>query len=277
MQNTLQRRRLTIWFILLFFIFIDNKAAASLIPPPIGAQAAIIMEAKTRTVIYEKQADRRMYPASTTKIMTFLLAQKLGNPDDVVEVSQAAAKTDGSSLGLSAGDKISLQDLLYGLMLVSGNDAATATAEHVAGSASAFVGLMNTEAQKIGALNTHFVNPHGLPDARHYSTAYDLALITVEALTVPDFSKITGTIRTQISFINGKTRNLRNTNRLLGQYPGLTGGKTGYTRAAGDCLVAIAERDGVQLIAVVLDDDDRWDDVPKLFDFGFKALLSNGN
>lgn len=238
-------------------------------PPPIEAQAAIVMEADTKAILYDKEADRRMYPASTTKIMTFLLAQKLGTPDSVVTVSDTAAGCEGSSLEVSRGDRIKLKELLTGLMLVSGNDAAEAVAEHISGSIPKFVRQMNKEAAAIGARNTQFVNPHGLPDPRHYSTAYDLALITASALKNPEFSKVSGAKNATIKFLNGKTRKLHNTNKLLGTYQGVNGGKTGYTQAAGDCLVATAKRGDVQLIVVVLNDDERWDDAKNLLDFGF--------
>ncbi|MDF2500309.1 MAG: dacB 2 [Anaerosporomusa subterranea] len=243
--------------------------AVYLIPPPIEAEAAIIMDAETKTVLYEKEPDKRMFPASTTKIMTFMLAQKLGSLDSTVTVSSKAAGCEGSSLELSKGDQINLRGLLYGLMLVSGNDAAEAVAEHIGGSIPQFVRQMNDEAASIGARNTRFVNPHGLPDPRHYTTAYDLALITAQALRNPEFSKVSSTKSTTITFINGKTRRLDNTNKLLGAYRGINGGKTGYTEAAGDCLVVTAKRGGVQLIVVVLNDDGRWADARSLLDFGF--------
>ena len=250
--------------------------AAYLLPPPLEAQAAVLMDANTKVVLYERNAEKRMYPASTTKIMTFMLAQKLGSPDSIIAVSSSAAACEGSSLETNQGDRIKLGELLYGLMLVSGNDAAEAIAEHIAGSVPAFAKLMNQEALALGAQNTHFVNPHGLPNPKHYTTAHDLALITASALKNPEFYKITGTKSAKITFLNGKIRTIKNTNKLLGNYPGLTGGKTGYTRAAGDCLVATAKRGGVELIAVVLNDDERWEDVKNLLDFGFAMKGVNG-
>jgi D-alanyl-D-alanine carboxypeptidase (penicillin-binding protein 5/6) len=261
--------------ILAFFYLLllpSLSEAVYLMPPPIEAQAAIVMDAETKTVLYEKEPDKRMFPASTTKIMTFMLAQKLGSLDSTVTVSSKAAGCEGSSLELASGDRIRLRDLLYGLMLVSGNDAAEAVAEHIGGSIPRFVRQMNDEAAAIGARNTHFVNPHGLPDLGHYTTAYDLALITAQALRNPEFSKVSSTKSTTITFVNGKTRRLDNTNKLLGNYQGVNGGKTGYTEAAGDCLVAAANRGGVQLIVVVLNDDERWTDAKNLLDFGFKLL-----
>lgn len=243
--------------------------AAYLLPPPLEAQAAVLMDANSKEVLFEKNAGQRMYPASTTKIMTFLLAQKLGSPESIVTVSSSAAGCEGSSLEVSRGDRIKLRELLYGLMLVSGNDAAEAVAEHIAGSVPAFARRMNQEAVAIGARSTNFVNPHGLPNPKHYTTAHDLALITASAMKQPDFYKVTGTKTATIAFLNGNTRQIKNTNKLLGNYPGITGGKTGYTQAAGDCLVVTAKRGGVELIAVVLNDDERWEDAKNLFDFGF--------
>lgn len=254
---------------LFYFLLPVVSEAAYLVPPPIDAQAAIVMDAETKTVLYEKQADKRMFPASTTKIMTFMLAQQLGSPNSLVTVSSKAAGCEGSSLDLVKGDQLALQDLLYGLMLVSGNDAAEAVAEHISGSVPRFVRQMNAEAAAMGARHTRFVNPHGLPDVRHYTTAYDLALITAHALQTPEFSKISGTKSTDIRFNNGRIQRLTNTNKLLGIYPGINGGKTGYTKAAGDCLVATAKRGEVQLIVVVLNDDERWSDAKNLLDFGF--------
>ena len=265
-----RRHQLVILFVLLLSVALPSMSeAAFLMPPPIEAQAAIVIDADSKAILYDKAPDRRMYPASTTKIMTFLLAQKLGNPDSIVTVSASAADCEGSSLELSRGDRIRMKDLLTGLMLVSGNDAAEAVAEHISGSIPGFVRRMNDAAAAIGATNTHFVNPHGLPDARHYTTAYDLALITASALKYPEFTKVSGIKSTTIQLISGETRKLKNTNKLLGTYRGINGGKTGYTQAAGDCLVATAKRGGVQLIVVVLNDDERWDDAKNLLDFGF--------
>lgn len=271
MKNTVANlRTLLLTFCCLLALSAPAAAAAVLMPPPLVAQAAVLLEAGPRTLLYDKEGEKRMYPASTTKIMTFLLAQKKGALDSVVTVSARAAACEGSSLETSTGDHIRLRDLLYGLMMVSGNDAAEAVAEHISGSIPAFVRLMNEEAGAIGASHTHFANPHGLPNSGHYTTAYDLALITDQALRNPEFSKVTTTKDATIRFLDGEPRRLKNTNKLLGVYPGITGGKTGYTEAAGDCLVVSAKRGNVQLIAVILNSDERWDDAKNLLDFGFK-------
>ena len=226
--------------------------------PQVEAEAAVVMVAGTNQVLYEKNASAIMYPASTTKIMTLITALEKGDPAGIVTVSPRAAAVDGSSLDLRPGDKLTLRNNLTGMMLVSGNDAATAIAEHVAGSVPAFVALMNAKAAKLGATNTHFTNPHGLPDPiNHYTTAYDLALISAYAMQNPNIVKIVSAREADISFLNRKAVHVTNTNKLLKTYPGINGLKTGYTREAGDCLVAGAKRNGVQLIAVVLNDDNR--------------------
>lgn len=244
---------------------------ASVGPPAIGAEAAVVMVANTRRVLFGQNPNSIMYPASTTKMMTLLLALERGNLDSVVTVSSHAAACEESSLGLRPGDQLTLRELLFGMIIVSGNDAAEAVAEHIAGSVPAFVKLMNERADKMGLKNTHFANPHGLPDpVNHYSTAYDLAQIAATGMQNPMFAKIVSTADYTVSFINRGPMRVSTTNRLLRTYPGANGVKTGYTEAAGDCLVAGAKRQDVQLIAVVLNDDDRWTDVPKLLDYGFQ-------
>ena len=241
--------------------------------PQVEAEAAVVMVAGTNQVLYEKNASAIMYPASTTKIMTLITALEKGDPAGIVTVSPRAAAVEGSSLDLRPGDKLTLRNNLTGMMLVSGNDAATAIAEHVAGSVPAFVALMNEKAAKLGATNTHFTNPHGLPDPiNHYTTAYDLALISAYAMQNPNIVKIVSAREADISFLDRKAMHVTNTNKLLKTYPGINGLKTGYTREAGDCLVAGANRNGVQLIAVVLNDDNRWTDAAALLDYGFQQL-----
>ncbi|MDR3590037.1 MAG: D-alanyl-D-alanine carboxypeptidase [Negativicutes bacterium] len=240
-------------------------------PPAIGAEAAVVMVANTRRVLFGQNPNSIMYPASTTKMMTLLLALERGNLDSVVTVSSHAAACEESSLGLRPGDQITLRELLFGMMIVSGNDAAEAVAEHIAGSVPAFVKLMNDRVDKLGLKNTHFSNPHGLPDpTNHYSTAYDLAQIAATGMQNPMFAKIVSTADYTVRFINRGPMQVSTTNKLLRSYPGANGIKTGYTEAAGDCLVAGAKRQDIQLIAVVLNDDDRWTDVPKLLDYGFQ-------
>lgn len=215
--------------------------------PQIDAASAIVMDAKTGRVLFEKNAYKRRPMASTTKIMTAIVAIEKGDLDDIVTVSKRAASIWGSRLRLKAGQKLTLKELLYGLLLNSGNDAAIAIAEHIGGTVEGFLDLMNKKAGEIGAYNTNFKTPHGLDANGHYTTAYDLALITRYALKNTVFAKIVRTKNASISI-----RDLRNTNEMLSIYPGADGVKTGYTGKAGRCLVTSATRNGWQIISVVL-------------------------
>ena len=240
------------------------------------AQAAIVVEASTGRVVYEKNSGDRNFPASTTKMVTLLVALETGKLDDIVTVSPAAAGQEGSGLGLSAGDRIRFSELLEGMMLVSGNDAAFAAAEHLAGSAAAFMPQMNELALRAGAYHTHFANPTGLTQADHYTTAADLAKIALYGLHNDEFSRIVGLEKKTVRWEQpaGKMVVAENTNELLGHYPGADGVKTGYTKAAGECLVASAKRDGVELVAVVMHaaDDRRFLEAGQLLDYGFSHV-----
>jgi D-alanyl-D-alanine carboxypeptidase (penicillin-binding protein 5/6) len=241
--------------------------------PEITAQAAIVMDAITGKVLYAKNAEERRYPASTTKIMTLIIALERGKLDDSVTAHADAVDTEGSTLWLSEGEKLSLQDMLYGMMLVSGNDATIAVADYIAGGPENFAKLMTEKAHAIGAMNTNFVNPNGLPDPNHYSTAHDLALITAYGYKIPEFRNIVSTKEKTMSWQGKATdRELSNENRMLWLYEGANGVKTGYTEAAGRCLVSGASRNGLQLIAVVLDSEFMWDDSIKLLDYGFESV-----
>ncbi|MBP2654527.1 MAG: Serine-type D-Ala-D-Ala carboxypeptidase [Firmicutes bacterium] len=265
-------RRVSCLMLLLIF-WLQALAAAAAAPPKISAQAAVLINAKTGQVLFGKNEHNIMYPASTTKMMTLITALEKGDLNSKVTVSSRAAACDGSSLELRAGDQLSLRQLLTGMMLVSGNDAAEATAENVAGSVWKFVGMMNNNALKMRLENTHFSNPHGLPDRTHYSTALDLARIAAYGLKNPTFAKIVSTPEYSFSFYNRPgVRHIVNTNKLLKTFSGANGVKTGSTQAAGDCLVAAAKRNDIELIAVVLNDDERWDDAPNLLEYGFKRM-----
>lgn len=265
--------RRVVTLLLIITVLWINIAAAAALPPQVDAKAAILMVADTKQVLFGKRPNDMMYPASTTKLMTLLTTLEHANLNSIVTVSSTAASCEGSSLELKAGDKLKLRDALYGMMLVSGNDAAEAIAENVAGSIPNFVKIMNHSAEKIGALHTHFTNPHGLPDPlNHFTTAYDLALITASGMKNPEFAKVVATREYKVRFLNRNAMRVTNTNKLLNTYPGANGGKTGYTEAAGECLVAAAKRDGVQLIVVVLNSEYRWDDAAKLLDYGFQQL-----
>lgn len=220
--------------------------------PKINARSAIVMDFESGRVLFEKNGYIKRPMASTTKIMTAIIALENGNLDDIVKVSKNAASIWGSTIHLTAGEEISLRELMYGLLLCSGNDAAIAISEHIAGSVEEFLNMMNRKAEEIGAKNTHFTSPHGLDGTGHYSTAYDLAVITRYALNNPVFNEI---IKTK-SITMGK-RYMANTNEMLSGYEGADGVKTGYTGKAGRCLVTSATKDGRRFISVVLFCDSR--------------------
>jgi len=240
--------------------------------PRVTARSAVVMEARTGRVLYERSMDNRQFPASTTKIMTLIIALEKGNLDDVVKVGPHAAGTEGSTLWLEEGDEITLRELLYGMMLHSGNDATVAVAEHIAGSVDAFARLMTDKAHEIGAKDTNFVNANGLPDDAHYTTAHDLALIASYGYTLPEFEEIVSTKEITFPWVKDETHLLRNENQMLWLYEGGNGVKTGYTDAAGRCLVSAAKRDGIQLVAVVLDSNWMWNDSILLLDYGFSKI-----
>jgi len=240
------------------------------------ATSMILIEASTGKVIYEKNAESRQYPASTTKMMTLLLAIENGNLDDTITVDAKAAATEGSSMHLETNDQLNLKDLVTGMMMASGNDATVVVADYLAGSVKDYAAYMTEKAQTIGATNTHFANSSGLPDSDHYSTAHDLARIAAYGYKNPVFREIVGTKEKEIQWKVPPTKKIKfkNTNDLLGLYPGANGMKTGYTEAAGECLVASAERNGVNLIAVIMHaaDDKRFIEATKLLDYGFNNL-----
>lgn len=266
----------------------DGGEVPALVEPPVSVgrprlecQSAVLMEWTTGAVLYAHRATEKRDPASLTKIMTAVVALERGSLPEPVRISANAAWTPGSTMGLREGQEYTLRDLLYGLLLESGNDAAVAIAEHLAGSEREFARWMTEKAHELGALSTQFLNPHGLTEPGHYSTAYDLALIARYALTLPLFAAMVGTVEKRVAELDrlSSERVLYNTNRLLGSYPGMEGGKTGTTAAAGACLVASAVRDGMRLISVVLDSADRWEDTRRLLDWGFAnfTLIRCGN
>lgn len=254
----------------IIFTHIPQKAKASV---SVGAQSAILMEQKTGRILYEKDAYTKRRIASITKIMTAILAIESGKMNQNVTVSEQAVHTEGSSIYLKAGEKIKLKDLVYGLMLRSGNDAAVAIAEYVGGSVDGFVYLMNQKAKQIGMLNTHFANPSGLDNKQnnHYSTAYDMALLTRYAMNNKTYRQIAGT---KVYRAPNPTENWdrvwKNKNRLLTMYKYCTGGKTGFTKLAKRTLVTTAEKGDMDLIAVTLNDSNDWNDHIAMYENGFK-------
>ncbi len=256
-------RNLTAFFLL---------SAALLIPaaaqPGISASSAILINADTGECIAAYNADAKRGMASTTKIMTAIVAIENGDLDKKVTVPNAAIGVEGSSLYLKQGEQMTLRELLYGLMLQSANDAAEAIAILVGGSVESFAAMMNQKANDLGLTDTHFTNPHGLADDNHYTTARELALISAYALKNDTFREICSTRKTTIPATDG-VRWLINHNKMLSMYSGVYGVKTGFTKATGRCLVTAAERDGVNLVAVTLNAPNDWNDHRALLDFGF--------
>lgn len=235
---------------------------------------ACLINAVTGEVVFEKNAYTKCPMASTTKIMTALVALENSNIYDVVTMTGEAVRTQGSSTYAKEGDELYMEDALYGLMLNSGNDAAEAIARTVSGTAEEFVKLMNCCALQCGAENTHFTNPSGLPDDEHYTTAYDMALIAKEALKNKKLSEMVSTQKRIVWVLNDPARRLEfyNHNKLLAFMEGCTGVKTGYTKKAGRCLVSSAVRDGMKFIAVTLNDSDDWNNHIQMYESVFKEF-----
>ena len=240
--------------------------------PPIHASAAVLIEADSSAVLFSKRHDLRRAPASTTKMMTAIVALEKGDLSKEIRVSPLAARTPGSTIWLRPGDRLSLKELLEGMMLCSGNDGSMAVAEGVAGNVNAFVTLMNLKAKEIGAINTSFKNPHGLRAPSHYTTALDLALIARYAMANPRFAQLVSKKTATLTWSDDQNKaiSIQNTNRLLWYLEGADGIKTGTTNEAGRCLVASACREGRRFIAVVLNSGDRWGDCARLLEYGFK-------
>lgn len=239
--------------------------------PEINSRACVVIDRVTNTVLYGKNEKTVRKMASTTKIMTATIIIENCNLDETIEVSKKAAGTGGSRLGLKTGDKVTVRDLLYGLMLCSGNDAAVALAEYAGGDITGFSKLMNTKAEELGLSNTHFETPHGLDADLHYTTAYELALLSNYALNNKTFSQIVGT-KNYTVIINGYPKSLSNTNELLGNFDGVYGIKTGFTNGANRCLVSACKRNDMDIICVVLGADTknfRTSDSIKLINYVF--------
>ncbi|MDH5159990.1 D-alanyl-D-alanine carboxypeptidase family protein [Heyndrickxia oleronia] len=247
-------------FLLILIVLPDKTFAAT---PSVSAASAILMDQDSGRILYEKNAKDVRKIASITKIMTAILAIESGKLKEDVKISDTAVRTEGSSIYLKPGDIVNLEDLVYGLMLRSGNDAANAIAEHVGGSIDGFVFLMNQKAEEIGMQNTHFANPNGLDNKdNHFSTAYDMALLTKYAMQNKTYKKISGT---------KSYKGWANKNRLLTEkYKYCTGGKTGFTKKAKRTLVTTATKEHQNLIAVTLNGPNDWDDHINMFEYGFK-------
>lgn len=250
---------------------IQSSNSENITEPTINSRAAIVYERSSGKILYGKEENEKRKMASTTKIMTAIVVLENTNLDDIVTISSKAAGTGGSRLGLHKDDKISIQDLLYGLLLCSGNDAAVALAEHAGGNLPNFANMMNSKATSLGLSSTHFVTPHGLDDDNHYTTAYELALITNYALKNDVFANLVKTKTYTIS-INNHPKTLSNTNELLGNLDGVYGVKTGFTNGANRCLVTAVKRDNMDIICIVLGADtkkDRTKDSINLINYSF--------
>lgn len=240
-----------------------------------SARAAVVMDVNSNRILYSKNMDEKMAMASTTKIMTTLVAIESGRLDEKVTISKRASYMEGSSIYLREGEVHTVNDLLYAIMLRSGNDAATAVAEHIGGSAEGFAEMMNKKAREIGANNTRFANPHGLDAEGHYTTARDLALITSYALKNPLFSTIVSSKKKVMEGPPSENwdRVMINKNKMLWQFDGGDGVKTGFTKKAGRCLVSSATRDGMRLVCVVLNCGPMWDESSALLEYAFKNYV----
>ena len=262
----------------------DGSAASSDLgwfladPEQVSAASAVLMDADSGAILFARHHMERRSPASTTKIMTALLILEEGRLDEQVVITERAAAVGGTGLGLKRGQRVMLRDLLWAILLKSANDAALAAAEHVGGSEERFVARMNAKAISLGMQGTQFTNPHGLDHPDHYSTAYDLAILTRQALRNPTFARLVQTREAQVAILTGrngrvvKRKVVRTHNQLLGQFFGADGVKTGYTERAGRCLVASATRGDHQLIAVLLNDSHRWAEAAALLEYGFAAI-----
>ena len=235
----------------------------------ITSESAILINKDTLEVIYEKNANKRLPMASTTKIMTAYVALRYFVPEEKMTIPHDAVGIEGTSASLKEGEIYTLEALLYALLLQSANDAAAAIAINVAGDIDSFASLMNREASLLGLSDTHFTNPHGLPDDEHYTTARELALLTAKALENECIQKITATKKATIVSESGVRRCFYNHNKMLSGYYGADGVKTGFTKASGRCLVSSATRDGVSLIAVTLHSHDDWREHTAMLDYGF--------
>lgn len=241
--------------------------------PGVSARSAVLMDADSRLFLYEKDADARLGMASTTKIMTALTARRLTRLDNTVIIPKEAVGIEGSSVYLCEGERLTVEQLLYAVILASANDASVALAIYCSGSVERFADEMNAYAAELGLKNTHFSNPHGLDDDAHYTTARELALVASEALRDDCLARIFATKKATIPFCDDPDgRLLVNHNKLLSTYEGAIGVKTGYTKSTGRCLVSAAKQDGMTLIAVTLDAPDDWSDHSRMLDFGFSGF-----
>lgn len=256
----------TIIFLIIFSIILSINAAAFADEIEVSAKSAVLMCADNGEVLYERNADEKMNIASITKIMTAILViENCDNLNTTVTIKSEYCNLEGSSMYLEAGKKYTLKELLLGMMLASGNDAATALACYISGDIDSFAELMNAKAKELGMANSSFKNPHGLDEEGHYSTAHDMAVLMSYCMTNPDFCDISSCKSRDIGKLT-----FVNHNKLLWNYDGCIGGKTGFTESAGRTLVSCAKRDRMKLVCVTLGAPDDWNDHAKLYDYGFE-------
>lgn len=236
----------------------------------VSAESAVLMCADNGEILFSRNSDRQMSMASTTKIMTSLLALEAAIPEKEIVVTKEMVSVEGTSMGLIPGDSVSMEELVYGMLLQSGNDAANTVAHVLGGGQEGFAKLMNERAAEIGMKNTNFVTASGLDDKNHYSTAYDMALLACECIENPEFADICSQKKAKLTYGNPPyARTLTNHNKLLWKYSDTIGIKTGFTKKSGRCLVSAAKRDGVTLVAVTLNAPDDWNDHISMFEYGF--------
>jgi len=256
--------------LLILALFIPTLSLADTYSPHVTARAAVLIEANSGNILFEKNSHKPLYPASTTKVITAILGLELGDIEEIAIISRNAANVGEASIYLRENQQVYLNDLIKGALIKSGNDASYAIGEHIAGNEAIFLMIMNKKAAIIGAENTSFHNTNGLPNEKHLSSAHDLALIGRYAMNNELFAQYVQIKEYRLEFVSGEVRNIKNTNRLLQNYPYATGIKTGTTKAAGQCLISSAQRDGKELIAVVLGSYARYADVINLFEYGFR-------
>lgn len=263
---------------LITILLLSVGAYAEDVQIDISASSAVLLVSGSNEVLFEKSAYEKRPMASTTKIMSSIIAIESGRLDEEITVTQEMTAVEGTSMGLLPNDRVSVSELVYGMLLSSGNDAANATAITIAGSTDAFVSMMNDKAKQIGMLSTHFATPSGLDAGDHYSTAFDMALLGSYAIENEQFLEICSSSSAVVDYGNPPyKRRLTNHNKLLKIYDGAIGIKTGFTKKSGRCLVSAAERDGVTLICVTLNDADDWNDHKKLLDYGFDIVKRYDN
>lgn len=274
-MSSLKKKIISLIFILLFaFSFNIFSFAQNL---GVSAQSAVLMCANNGKVLYSKNENKQLSMASTTKIMTSLLAIESAEPNREITVTKEIVSVEGTSMGLAAGDSVSMRELVYGMLLQSGNDAANTVAYVLGGSPEGFAEMMNSRAAEIGMKNTNFVTASGLDDKEHYSTAYDMALLAAESISNPEFAAICSKKSARLTYGNPPySRTLTNHNRLLWSYDDAIGIKTGFTKKSGRCLVSAAERNGITLIAVTLNAPDDWNDHIAMYEYGFTVCESVG-